>query len=173
MIVVMGVSGCGKSTVGSAVARELGLSFVEADELHGPHNIEKMRSGRPLTDEDRAPWLAAVGRTLMDRRRYPDGLLITCSALRRAYRDQLRQAAPGVLFVFLDVPQAVAEQRLQGRPHHFMPVSLVPSQFETLERPGRAETDVVRIGADGPVDAVVKATVHALCKGSGPGEAPS
>lgn len=168
MIVVMGPSGCGKSTVGSAVARELGMPFAEADDLHGPHNIQKMRSGQPLTDEDRAPWLAAVGRTLMDLQRYPDGVLIACSALRRAYRDRLRQAAPGVLFVFLDVGPAVAEQRLRQRPHHFMPLSLLPSQFETLERPGRAETDVVCIGADGPVDAVVKATVQALRKGDSP-----
>ncbi len=163
----MGVSGCGKSTVGSTVARTLGLPFVEADSLHRPHNIEKMRSGQPLTDEDRAPWLAAVGRTLSDLRRYPDGLIITCSALRHTYRDRLRQAAPGVRFVFLEVPPAVAEQRLRARPQHFMPASLIPSQFATLEPPLPTETDVVTIHADAALDAVVNATVQALCRGSG------
>jgi gluconokinase len=169
VIVIMGVSGCGKTTVGQALAGALGLPFVEADALHGLHNIQKMRAGQPLTDEDRAPWLAAVGRTLADVGHYPDGLVITCSALRRAYRDQLRQAAAGLLWVFLDVPQAVAEQRLRARPHHFMPASLVPSQFATLECPGPDEADVVTIDADAAVDAVVRTALQALRAAGAPG----
>jgi gluconokinase len=165
VVVVMGVSGCGKTTVGRAVAAALGLPFLEADDLHGSHNVQKMRAGCALTDEDRAPWLAAIARALADVQRYPGGLVITCSALKRAYRDRLRQAAAGLLFVFLDVPQAVAERRLRARPHHFMPASLVPSQFATLERPGPDETDIVTIDADAAADAVARAALQALRTG--------
>jgi carbohydrate kinase (thermoresistant glucokinase family) len=160
----MGVSGCGKSTVGRAVAQALGVAFLEADTLHGPRNVEKMRSGHPLTDEDRAPWLAAIGRALADGQRYPDGVVAACSALKRAYRDQLRQASQELRFVFLDVSMAVAEQRLRSRPHHFMPASLVPSQFVALERPGAAESDVLSLGAEAAADAVLSATLQAIAR---------
>lgn len=157
----MGVSGSGKTTTGVAVGHALSLPFLEADELHSAHNIEKMQSGQPLTDEDRAPWLHTLAQALQDSSRYPLGLVLTCSALKRAYRDRLRRAG-SVRFVFLDVPEPEAERRLRVRAHHFMPASLVPSQFAALERPALDEGDTVTIRAAAPVDAVVAATLAAL-----------
>jgi gluconokinase len=162
VVIVMGVSGSGKSTIGSALAAALGLPFLEADTLHGAHNVAKMRSGQPLTDQDRAPWLAAIGRALADRRRYPRGVLATCSALRHAYRDQLRQAVPGLRFLFLEVSEVVAGQRLHARSGHFMPASLVPSQFATLERPAAGESDVLTVDADADVQTVLSGALRAL-----------
>lgn len=130
-IVVMGVSGAGKSTVGSALAARLGAAFIDADSLHPPANVQKMASGTPLTDEDRWPWLKLVGAALSGES--PNGVVVACSALRRAYRDAIRTAAPSTTFVLLHVATPVLQDRLPLRPGHFMPASLLTSQLETLE----------------------------------------
>ncbi|KQQ08741.1 gluconokinase [Rathayibacter sp. Leaf296] len=129
-VVVMGVAGCGKSVVGEHLAERYGVPFVDADTLHPSSNIEKMRSGQPLTDEDRAPWLDLVADELGLR---PDGILIACSALKRHYRDRLRRVAPGVRFIHLHGDEALLYQRLASRDGHFMPASLLQSQLATLE----------------------------------------
>jgi carbohydrate kinase (thermoresistant glucokinase family) len=138
LVVVMGVSGAGKSTVGIALADLLGVRFVDADALHPPANVAKMAAGTPLTDADRWPWLDLVATTFMDANE--TGLVVACSALKRAYRDRIRAAAPAVLFMHLTVPRPALDARVAGRPDHFMPASLLDSQLETLEplEPGEA-----------------------------------
>ncbi|MFD5869373.1 gluconokinase [Corynebacterium sp. NPDC060344] len=130
----MGVSGCGKSTVGALLARELGVAFMDGDDLHPRANIEKMASGVPLDDDDRWPWLDLVGGWLAGR---DGGGVIACSALKRSYRDRIRAAAPDAVFVHLHGTRALMEARVVGRavaqPGHFMPSSLLESQFATLE----------------------------------------
>lgn len=144
-IVVMGVSACGKTSVGVALAARCGLDFVDGDDLHSARNIARMASGEPLSDEDRAPWLDRVGAVLADRAAHPAGVVIACSALRRLYRDRIRAAAgAGLAFVFLDITVTEARRRIALRTDHFMPPALVDSQFATLERPF-AEPDVVTI----------------------------
>ena len=134
-IVVMGVSGSGKSTVGRALAQALATPYVEGDDLHPPHNVALMAAGTALTDADRQGWLTAVGRRLADDTARARGVVVSCSALKRSYRDQLRAAAPGVLFVHLHGPQALLAQRLAQRKGHYMPASLLQSQLDTLEPP--------------------------------------
>ncbi|MBP2703420.1 gluconokinase [Microbispora sp. RL4-1S] len=131
VLAVMGVTGSGKSTVGVALARRLGVPFADADDFHSAANIAKMSAGVPLDDEDRVPWLRAIGAWLAAHS--AGGGVATCSALRRRYRDVLREAAPGVTFVHLAGDPALVRPRVAGRAGHFMPVSLVDSQFETLE----------------------------------------
>jgi len=135
-VVVMGVSGCGKTTVGRLLAQHLEVPFIEGDELHPPRNVALMASGTPLTDEDRVDWLAAVGAELAGR---PAGAVASCSALRRRYRDQLRLSVPGVCFVHLHGSRALLSQRLLQRKGHYMPASLLDSQLRTLETPGADE----------------------------------
>ena len=161
-VVVMGVSASGKTTLGAALARAMGLPFIEGDTLHSAHNIEKMRRGEPLDDADRAPWLAVIAARLADRRQYPRGVVVACSALRAGYRDRLRQAAPGLAFVFLDASPTLIEARMAARHHHFMPASLAASQFATLERPAAGETDVLMLDAARPVEALTAAAVASL-----------
>ena len=132
-IVAMGVSASGKSSLGEALAEALGCPFLEGDDEHPPANVAKMKAGIPLTDEDRAPWLARIAAWLGDH----DGCwaVASCSALRRAYRDRLRAGAPHVAFVLMDVDRDTLAERLRGRPGHFMPPELLDSQLATLERP--------------------------------------
>ena len=130
-IVVMGVSGAGKSEVGAALAARLGSRFVDSDSLHPQANVAKMSAGFPLTDEDRWPWLTLVGQELA--RAEADGIVVACSALKRTYRNAIRAAAPSTLFVHLDVGLPLLEGRVASRPGHFMPSSLLASQLETLE----------------------------------------
>jgi gluconokinase len=137
-IVVMGVSGCGKSTVGAALAQALGLRFVEGDALHPPHNVALMAAGTPLTDDDRRDWLAAVAQTLADGKH--DGVVVSCSALKRSYRDQLRVAAPDLKLVHLRGDPALLAERMAERKGHYMPPSLLQSQLDTLEPPGADES---------------------------------
>lgn len=145
-VVVMGVAGCGKSSLGQGLADALGLALVEGDEFHSEDSREKMRRGVALDDADREGWLARLGARLG---RQPEGVVMTCSALRRAYRDRLRVASPGLRFVFLDVDRATAWARVSQRPGHFFSASLVDSQFATLEDP-RDEPGVLRLDATLP-----------------------
>ena len=163
-LVVMGVSGSGKTSVGIGLAKRLGLDFVDGDDLHPAANVAKMSRGEPLDDDDRWPWLDRVGAILVDRAAHPAGIAVACSALRRTYRDRIRSTAGpnGALFVFLDISPDVSRQRLGNRPGHFMPVSLVESQFATLERPAPDETDVVRVEEIHGVGDTVESAVDAL-----------
>lgn len=131
-VVVMGVSGTGKSTVGALLADRLGVPYAEADAFHSAENIAKMASGTPLDDADRAPWLDAIGAWAADRSRRGGGV-VSCSALKRAYRDRLRAAAPGLWFLHLTGDRALIAARLSGRQGHFMPSALLDSQLATLE----------------------------------------
>ena len=128
-IVVMGVSGCGKSTVGEALAAALGIEYKDGDELHPQKNIDKMASGQALDDDDRAWWLVQVAKWLRDR---PSGV-IACSALKRSYRDLIRTKCPGTIFVHLHGSYDLLLSRMQAREDHFMPSTLLDSQFATLE----------------------------------------
>ncbi len=152
VLVVMGVSGSGKSAVGAALAQRLRAPFADADDFHSPANIAKMTAGEPLDDDDRRPWLDAIGRWLQA---HPDGAVISCSALKRSYRDQLRSHAPDAVFVHLDGSREVIARRQASRPGHFMPASLLASQFATLEPLGPDEEGVV-IDVDQSVDAIVQ-----------------
>jgi carbohydrate kinase (thermoresistant glucokinase family) len=129
----MGVSGSGKSTVASALAKRLTFQFIEGDALHSAASVEKMSLGQALTDEDRRPWLEDVARQLAAALAAGPGCVIACSALRRSYRDTLRLYAPDTFFVMLSGSMALIRSRLEARPHAFMPVSLLASQFATLE----------------------------------------
>lgn len=140
LLVVTGVSGSGKTTVGAALARRLGVPFADADDFHPPHNIAKMSAGLPLTDHDRAPWLRAIGSWLAMHA--AGGGVISCSALRRDYRDLLRTAAPAARFAHLAGDIEVVRGRVAARPGHFMPPSLVDSQFAALEPLGADEPGV-------------------------------
>jgi gluconokinase len=126
----MGVSGSGKSTVGAALAQRLRVPFADADDFHPPANVQKMSDGHPLDDEDRYPWLEAIGKWLAQ---HPDGGVMSCSALKRKYRDQLRTHCAEIEFLHLSGSLEVIGKRQASRPGHFMPAALLASQFETLE----------------------------------------
>ncbi|UYN85116.1 MAG: gluconokinase [Microcella sp.] len=145
----MGVSGAGKTTIGLAASAVTGVTFLDADDRHPPQNVAKMAAGIPLDDDDRAPWLDAVGAALRDEA----PCIMACSALRRSYRDRLRQHAPGTLFVLLQVPRTELERRTATRDAHFMPATLLDSQLATLEPPDPAEGIVV-LDATRPIDAL-------------------
>ncbi|WP_409526865.1 gluconokinase [Rhizobium sp. P40RR-XXII] len=157
--VVMGVSGCGKSSVGSAIAMRLGGIYVDGDDLHPPANVAKMSAGIPLTDADRWPWLDKVGHYLALA---DETALIGCSALKRIYRDRIREVvgAP-VSFIHLAGTRETILRRLQARPDHFMPPALLDSQFAALEVPG-ADERAITVDIDQPLDAVVAAIIAAL-----------
>lgn len=133
-VVLMGVSGCGKSTVGPLLARELGADYEEGDAFHPPANVAKMRSGAPLDDADRAPWLAALAEEIRRRESAGRATVLSCSALRARYRETLA-AAGGVCFVWLKGARALVADRLAARRGHFMPPALLDSQFAALETP--------------------------------------
>jgi len=142
-LVVMGVSGCGKSRVGAAIAERLTLPLVEGDEFHSEANRALMRDGIPLTDAHRANWLDRLGAELALR---PGGAVLTCSALKASYRDRLRAAAPGLRFAWLDLDAASAQARVAQRSAHFFPAGLVATQFDALESP-QGEPGVLRLDA--------------------------
>ena len=142
----MGVSGSGKSLIGSGLAAERGWAFVDGDDLHPEANVAKMAAGIPLTDADRWPWLDAVAATLAAS---PGGIVVACSALRRAYRDRIRTAAPDVFFVELAGPRDLLWQRMTARPGHFMPASLLDSQLATLESLASDEPGAI-VSIEGP-----------------------
>ena len=161
-LVVMGVSGSGKSTVAAGIAEALGLGFIDGDGLHSPESVARMQAGTPLGDDDRWPWLGRIAARLADQGQWPAGVVVACSALRRAYRDRIRAGAPEVRFVFLDGPADLIRARMSGRSGHYMPESLLASQLATLEPPGADEPDVQRLDIALPAEAVIDAAVQAL-----------
>ncbi len=152
-VLVMGVAGCGKSTLAAALARALDLPLIEGDDYHPRRNQEKMRQGLALDDADRAPWLDHLGQLLA---KAPGGAVLTCSALKRSYRETLRTAVPSLRTVFIDITPLQAYARVAARPNHLFPVSLVESQFSALEPP-LGEAGVLRIDAGQPVAAQLEA----------------
>lgn len=147
-IVIMGVAGCGKSSLGVVIARALNLPIVEGDDFHSAASLEKMRSGIALTDADRSGWLDRLGTELKKK---PDGVVLTCSALKRAYRERLRMATPSVRFVFMQIERDQAKARVSSRAQtHFFSSSLIDSQFETLENP-EGESGVLAVDAMAPL----------------------
>ncbi|MBY5535739.1 gluconokinase [Rhizobium leguminosarum] len=160
-VIVMGVSGCGKSSVGERIATENGMGFLEGDQLHPAANVEKMAQGIPLADDDRLPWLDRIGEEIRTAQETSQGLVISCSALKRSYRDRLRQAASGRLaFVFLEGTRDLLLLRMQARQGHFMPATLLDSQLQTLEPP-TGEANVVTVAIDNTLDDIVALA----CKG--------
>lgn len=158
-IVLMGVSGCGKSAVGESLAARLGLPYRDGDDLHPPANVDKMRTGTPLTDDDRWPWLDRVAEVLAQEA----PVIVGCSALRRAYRDRLRAGAGGpVHFVHLTGSKDLIAGRMAARQGHYMPPSLLDSQFAALEVPGPEEA--LAIDIDQPLDAIVTAAAKGLTR---------
>lgn len=138
-VIVMGVSAAGKSAIGKEVARGLRATFLDADDYHPEANVAKMRAGTPLTDEDRAPWLAAVGAAIAAKQAAGEGVVMACSALKRAYRQVLADAVPGLRFVYLEIAPEVVEERLTRRRGHFFNPALGASQFKALEPPTHEE----------------------------------
>ncbi|CAN7280838.1 gluconokinase [Mesorhizobium amorphae] len=162
LIVVMGVSGCGKTSVGIDIAARLGFAFVEGDTLHPRGNVEKMSLGIPLSDDDRWPWLDLVGAALRQAREEGRGLVVSCSALKKSYRDRLRHAAGGpVFFVFLEGSRSVLQARMADRRGHFFPPALLDSQLAALENPAGEEL-VVTVDIDAPVDRIVDRALNGL-----------
>lgn len=159
-LIIMGVSGCGKSTVGERLAQRLGVPFLEGDDLHPPHNVALMAAGTPLTDADRADWLDAIAERLSDLQ--PDvGLVVSCSALKRRYRDRLRAAASDLQFVHLYGDHALLATRLAQRQGHYMPPALLLSQLETLEIPS-ADESALSLDITEPADNLVTQIEHHL-----------
>ena len=150
-IVVMGVSGSGKSTVGAALAQRLRVPFADADDFHAPAGIAKMSAGHALDDDDRHPWLEKIGEWLAA---HPGGGVMSCSALKRSYRDQLRSHSPHTRFLHLHGTPEVIGRRQASRPGHFMPATLLRSQFDTLE-PLQPDEDGVTIDVDQSIDSIV------------------
>lgn len=160
-IVVMGVSGCGKTAVGTALADAIGARYIEGDRLHPPENVERMARGEPLTDELRAGWLDAVGQAMRAAILGDEGAVAACSALKRIYRDRLRRSEPSIVFVHLVVSREEAFRRVTNRRGHYMPASLVDSQFAILEPPGSDE-NALAISAERSVDEIVAKIVEFL-----------
>jgi carbohydrate kinase (thermoresistant glucokinase family) len=154
VVVVIGVSGAGKTTVGRQLADQLCWNFAEGDTLHLSQNLAKMRSGQPLTDTDRAPWLGAVGQVIDGGIGHGECGVITCSGLKRSYRRQIISDHQIVLSVYFEGPRGLIAEPLPTREDHFMPVSLLDSQFATLERPG-PDKNPITVGIDRPVEEIV------------------
>lgn len=164
-LVVMGVAGCGKSAVAARAAAALELPLIEGDDFHSPEAVAKMSAGQPLDDADRAGWLARLGAELAAR---PGGAVLSCSALKRAYRDRLRAAVPGLRFAFLQLGREAALARVQNRPGHFFPAALMDNQFATLEPPLQ-EAGVLVLDATAPLDQLQAAIVDCLRQPAGAG----
>lgn len=162
IIVVMGVASSGKSTVGAALAERVGAPFLDGDGYHPPANVEKMRSGIPLTDDDRWPWLERLSLALKDAANGTGLAIGACSALKRSYRDYMTKVAgEPVLFVYLEGTKDVIAERIRARRHEFMPASLLDSQFATLEVPA-ADENALPVPVTEPVDAIVDRVTNAI-----------
>ncbi|RUV36147.1 gluconokinase [Mesorhizobium sp. M7A.F.Ca.MR.148.00.0.0] len=160
-IVVMGVAGCGKSAVGIGLAAALGVAFIEGDRLHPPENVARMASGEPLTDQLREGWLNAIGERIAESVGSGQGVIAACSALKRSYRDRLSSFCPEIVFLYLEIDPATARQRVGNRKGHFMPASLVDSQFAILEPPV-AEERALTLDASRPVGELVAGAVRLI-----------
>ena len=158
--VLMGVSGSGKSAVASEVAHQLHAAFLDGDFLHPRRNIEKMASGEPLNDDDRKPWLQALNDAAFAMQRTNKVSLIVCSALKKHYRDLLREGNPNLSFIYLKGDFDVIESRLKARKGHFFKTQMLVTQFETLQEPGADETDVLVVDIDQPLEGVVASTIE-------------
>lgn len=156
----MGVSGCGKSAVGEAVARQWDADFQDADNWHTAEAVAKMAAGHPLTDEDRAPWLERLREKVIAGTPPTARTVLACSALRRRYRDALRKGQEGVLFVYLSGTKDLIASRMSRRKDHYMPTALLDSQFAALEEPGPDEA--VTVSIDQPLDGVVAGVMQCL-----------
>lgn len=156
-VIVMGVSSCGKSTVGKQLGESLGLVFRDGDDMHPAANIEKMSAGHALNDADRWPWLEAIGQWMQGQ---TEGAIVGCSALKRSYRDLIRTHAPDTVFVHLHGSYELLLERMQNRAGHFMPVSLLQSQFETLEELGEDEPGIVLDVAQNPAELTAEAAEY-------------
>jgi gluconokinase len=161
VVIVMGVSGSGKSTVAKGISTIMGWEFAEGDAFHSDENVEKMRSGHALTDEDRLPWLTSIGDWISGKEAVGESAVVTCSALRRAYRDLLRTDRPHVRFLHVEAPSDIIEDRMEHRPGHYMPASLLPSQLATLE-PLEADEPGVSVVNEGSAAAVLDRALAAL-----------
>ena len=164
-LLLMGVCGVGKTAIGRILADRLGAPFLDADDLHSAGNIRKLRSGTPLTDADRRPWLDAVAAEIMVAASLGDGVVVACSALKRTYRDRVRRAVPTLRLIHLVGPIDLVQSRLSARTGHFMPASLLDSQLETLELPGVDERPLV-IDVSPPLCEVVERIEVALVHGA-------
>ncbi|WP_291638692.1 gluconokinase [Bosea sp. (in: a-proteobacteria)] len=161
VIVVMGVASSGKTSLGERLAERLGWPFRDADSFHPPENVAKMSSGTPLTDEDRKPWLAAIAAWIDDLRTNGGNGIVTCSALKRAYREVIVGDRPDVTLVYLRGSRELIGQRMAARQHHFMPPALLDSQFATLEEPGADEKPLV-VQVEASKEAIVAQVVREL-----------
>ena len=157
IVIVMGVSGSGKTVVGSALAEALGGRFAEGDRFHPPENIKRMSAGLPLRDEDRWGWLDAIAIEIGEAERHGEALVVSCSALKRVYRDRLRLASRHLRFVYLEIGRDAAATRVAARKHHFMPASLIDSQFAALEPPTPDEGALTLDAAKDPAELVAYA----------------
>lgn len=166
VIVVMGVSGSGKSVVASEVARKLGGAMLDGDYLHPRANIMKMSSGQSLNDEDRAPWLTALNDAAFAMQRTNAISFIVCSALKRRYRDRLREGNPSLRFVYLRGGYDLIESRMKARGNHFFKPQMLVTQFDALEEPADDETDVWSVSIDQPLEAVVNDAITRITEGS-------
>ena len=159
---MMGVSGSGKTTVGARVAREINAKFIDGDDLHPRANIDKMGGGTPLNDEDRAPWLERLSDAAYSLAHKNENGIIVCSALKRRYRDRLREGNEKMLFLYLKGSFDTILTRMKARSGHFMPTELLKTQFDALEEPASDEKDVLFVDIDGDIDEVVRRCVTAL-----------
>ncbi|KAB7681272.1 gluconokinase [Plesiomonas shigelloides] len=162
-IIVMGVSACGKSSVGAALANALNAKFIDGDDLHPKANILKMSGGNPLNDDDRAPWLERIRDAVFSIEMKNETGIIVCSALKRKYRDMIREGNQNVTFVYLDGTYDVILERIRQRSGHFQKENMLQSQFETLECPvATGESGILRIDVNAPFDEVVERAVSAV-----------
>jgi gluconokinase len=157
-VILMGVSGSGKSSIGLALSARLGWSFYDGDDFHTPQSVEKMSNGIPLSDEDRFPWLDTLNRLIVEKTKARENLILACSALKRSYRQRLRRGITHLNFIYLDGEYDLIWSRMQARGDHYMKPAMLQSQFKALEMPRYA----VRINIDQPVEAIIESIITAL-----------